>query len=207
MVSYVLRKGEGGFPPRNFTILKTMRSKPTPEAEAQMLSPKSKPDLSGGARTERVNDIWFRAIAVGILQATFEIYNDRISEWMPLPSNPTRLNEIARTSHRAMVPSQGNRSQQHRNFCDIVTTRAVNIANICVSDETFHTCFRRHGAVRGTFRVNLPLNAEALLAVSKLETTLKCFHRECPNDPVLIVVSTKSLASWTRLAEVDSLSL
>ena len=71
MAAYILREDDNGFPPRDYAVLKAMRSEPNRETEAKMLSPHAKRE--GIMQRQRVDNIWFHAIAVGILQATFEI--------------------------------------------------------------------------------------------------------------------------------------
>jgi hypothetical protein len=73
MVSYVIRKDQFGFPPRDDEVLTFIQSNPSRDEEALMLSPVSKPKLTLDDRSERLSNIWFHAIAVGILQASFEV--------------------------------------------------------------------------------------------------------------------------------------
>jgi hypothetical protein len=73
MVSYVIRKDQFGFPPRDDEVLTFMQSDPSSGEKALMLSPVSEPDLTSGDRSERLSNIWFHAIAIGILQASFEV--------------------------------------------------------------------------------------------------------------------------------------
>jgi hypothetical protein len=70
MITYVLRRYTEGFPPGNNEILKFMRSHPTFKATQQMSLPKR--GLEEQGREERILIIWFYAIAIGILCATFE---------------------------------------------------------------------------------------------------------------------------------------
>jgi hypothetical protein len=75
MVSYVIRKDPFGFPPRDDEVLTFMQSDPSSGEKTLMQSPVSKPDLTSGDQSERVSNIWFHAVAVGILQASFEVCN------------------------------------------------------------------------------------------------------------------------------------
>lgn len=70
MVTYVMRNDEYGFPPTDQAIADVMCKSPTFSASSQLGVPW---DPFDEGQRERSANIWFHAISVGILQATFEI--------------------------------------------------------------------------------------------------------------------------------------
>jgi hypothetical protein len=73
IVNYVIRQAISGFPPRDSEILKFMQLYPTSnisESMDQSLYFKSLPERD---QQERTLNTWFHALAIGILQTTFEI--------------------------------------------------------------------------------------------------------------------------------------
>ncbi|KAL1964485.1 hypothetical protein VTN77DRAFT_6911 [Rasamsonia byssochlamydoides] len=192
MISYVIRKDPYGFPPRDNTILMFMQSEPSDHEKVLMSSPNPKPDLTTGDRDERISNIWFHAIAVGILRASFEIYNGYISSWrQSLPFFPTQLDQLAAVSHEKMAPIHGGRSPFRVEFCGRVDERARKIAAACIRDQAFRACFddTKLSGIRSALNSsNCTAMKKLRSALSKLERILGQFSRTCTKDPLLVMV-------------------
>jgi hypothetical protein len=78
MISYVIRTGQNGYPPFDRDVLEYMRYSSfmdddnvflSPEYQSRVLNKSSDPSQ----QQERKLNIWFHALAVGMLRASFEI--------------------------------------------------------------------------------------------------------------------------------------
>jgi hypothetical protein len=73
-INYVIRKGEYGYPPNDPEILEYMQCNSFMNDDNVFLSPEYKNRAPNSAdQQQRKLNIWFHALAVGILQASFEI--------------------------------------------------------------------------------------------------------------------------------------
>jgi hypothetical protein len=72
MVTYVIRDHQGGFPQRDRDILSYFLSSPSKDEKETMMSPHKPVGTAYEDISERSQNIWYHALAVGILQSTFE---------------------------------------------------------------------------------------------------------------------------------------
>lgn len=70
MITYVIREPNSGFPPSDEQVCRFMRSSPSYELRNYLRSPELSHDPV--MYDERIAYIWFHAVAIGILQATFQ---------------------------------------------------------------------------------------------------------------------------------------
>jgi hypothetical protein len=197
MINYVLReKGTLGFPPADDDILSFMRKHPSNDQEEHLIkSPKNSPQKKFPKR--RTDITWYHSLAVGLLQASFEILNT----WVKTRSRDgMRLNDLAALRHKEMAynsesersESEGHPSRpsrQRTNFCKEVATRAEEIADILIQKPSWRRVFDLEG--RSTIRHELITNHhlnDLLDAARTLTDNLGGFQSENRYDPPLVVV-------------------
>lgn len=77
LVFFVLREPGTGFPPADVQVYEFMRSNPGADIQEVIRSPKS--SLVDSKKDIRADFIWVHSLAIGLLQATFEICRPSIS--------------------------------------------------------------------------------------------------------------------------------
>ena len=130
MINYVLREKDSlGFPPADDEMLLLMRMHPSKDQEEILTaSPKKSPTKTYPKR--RMDITWYHSLAVGVLQASFEI----LSTWVEKQFTGMSLNNLAalrykETAHNSESKELLNhRPRQRIEFCQSVATRAEEIA-------------------------------------------------------------------------------
>jgi hypothetical protein len=91
------------------------------------------------------------------------------------------------------MPSHRGRSPTRVEFCQQVAKRAREITTTCIREQAFRACF--DGTQLSGIGIRSVLNAsnctamkELRSALSRLETTMGQFSRDCTKDPLLLVV-------------------
>jgi hypothetical protein len=205
MINFVLReKGTFGFPPPDDEILSFMRERQPIDQEG--LFPKS-PII-----THYRGIAWYHSLAVGLLQASFEIFNT----WVEEPSRAgMRLDDLAALRHKEMTynseseetahnsksketahNSESNgllnrRSKERIEFCKSVATRARKIADDLIQKPTWRRVFNLEEAfaIRHELTDIRKHHLDDLLgAARKLTDNLRKFPSENKYGPPLVVV-------------------
>jgi hypothetical protein len=206
MINYVLReKGTLGFPPADDAILSFMRKHPSNDQERVLVeSPKSLP-----SKKKWMDIMWHHSLAVGLLQASFEILN----AWVKEPSRAGMgRNDLAALRHKEMAynsesevsesegsesegsefeGSPGRPSQQRIEFCKSVAKRAEEIANKLIQKRSWKRVFDREGdsAIRHELINKRKSHLHDLLEIAQeLTNKLGGLASENINDPPLVVV-------------------
>ena len=196
MINYVLREeGTLGFPPADDEILSFMGE----QEESLNESPHDLP--SKKYLKKRMDMTWYHSLAVGLLQASFEILNTWVEE---PPRAGMRLNDLAALRHKEMAynseseetvhnsKSEGllnRRSTERIEFCKSVATRAEKIVDDLIQKPTWRQVFDLEGgsAIRHELTKKRHLN-DLLNAAKKLTDNLGKFRSENKCDPPLVVV-------------------
>jgi hypothetical protein len=203
MINYVVReKGSAGFPLADDEILSFMRERPS-DGQKRSLTKSSDNSAPQNYPEKRADMTWYHSLAVGLLQASFEI----LSTWVEEPSRAgMRLNDLAALRHKEMAYNSeseetahefdseellNSRSIERIKFCRLVAARAGKIADDLIQKPTWRRVFDIYGgpAIRHELIDKEKHHLDDLLnAAKKLTDNLGKFRSENMNDPPLVVV-------------------
>jgi hypothetical protein len=187
MINYVLREERTmGFPPADNDILSFMRGHPSENQAGHFtLSPEKKHP------TKRPDITWYHSLAVGLLQASFEILNTWVEERSKAGIG---LNDLAALRHKEMAydsESETPCNPQRIQFCKSVATRAEEIADDLIQKPTWRRVFdivEGSGIRRELIDKKKKHLDDLLNAAKKLTENLGKLQPESMHDPPLVVV-------------------
>lgn len=215
LANYVLRDLDTGYPPSDRKVYDFMKSAPTLDLRLKMDSPHLK--LERGVRDDRAEYIWFHAISVGILQATFQECKstDSFSENYLLShlspgltdtqlvthilskcivdsnqENSLNLHKIAESlKSRTGYAANGDQKRNREDLDKNIAAAARNIAATCVEDCEFRALFNEFAQVRRNMaRSHCKPITDLKNSAGALQNVLENLQSDDPRDPFFTVV-------------------
>ena len=231
MINFIFRKGTKGFPPADPEMLQFMHKQPQKKSLEDTMDSQSSnlPNMPNGFAENRAKNVWNHSIAVGLLQASFEICKLRahitklwansinqisVNEWVErYRSTGLTLEELAEKRHKEMAPlesisyNQDYRPEKRVLFCKAVAARAENIANSLMLTPHWRRIFNdiRSSKIRQGLQENFGSLRGLSNAATKLISNLESFPRKNKSNPLLVCVfdEASSLLSYkdSRIVE------
>ncbi|KAI9771990.1 MAG: hypothetical protein M1840_001278 [Geoglossum simile] len=226
-INFILRENKG-YPPGDGEILDFMCEKPSRRLSDTVFKspskPKSRNEDHSAFDKRRTVAIWNHSVAVGLLKASFEVFNTWAENQ---DSTKMTLKDLAAIRHEEMAPlnpkekisedlndeektteGPGNgRSQYRIDFCQTVAREALKIAYSLAMQDSWRKHFVQENEPTVRESIEGSRHVESLKnTAEKLIDNLKKFRKGNTANPPLVIVFDKAtnLFSNTSSDDIDT---